>query len=158
MIFDLAANLDFYRNLGIEGRYAKAVDFLKSHDLKTLPNGKYEIDGKNVYANVMDYDTVPWEEASYEAHRDYTDIQYIIEGCEVMTYAPVSQLTATGPYNEEKDVVKFDDSVAGLRAAVHSGEIMNFNPWDGHKPKEADGNPGYVKKIVVKIKENESQI
>ncbi|MCI8516895.1 MAG: DUF386 domain-containing protein [Hungatella sp.] len=158
MIFDLAANLDFYRNLGIEGRYAKAVDFLKSHDLKTLPNGKYEIDGKNVYANVMDYNTVPWEEASYEAHRDYTDIQYIIEGCEVMTYAPVSQLTATGPYNEEKDVIKFDDSVAGLRAAVHSGEFMIFNPWDGHKPKAADGKPGYVKKIVVKIKENESQI
>ena len=25
MIFDFAANLDFYRNLGIEGRYAKAV-------------------------------------------------------------------------------------------------------------------------------------
>ena len=36
MILDLAANLDFYRNLGIGDRYAKAVDFLKSHDLKTL--------------------------------------------------------------------------------------------------------------------------
>ena len=154
MILDLAANLDFYRNLGIEGRYAKAVDFLKSHVLKTLENGKYEIDGKNVYANVMEYDTIPWEEASYEAHKDYTDIQYIIEGREVMTYAPVDQLTASAPYNEEKDVIKFDNSVAGLRAAVHGGEFMIFNPWDGHKPKAADGMPSHVKKIVVKIKEN----
>lgn len=154
MIFDLAANLDFYRNLGIEGRYAKAVDFLQSHDLKNLANGKYEIDGKNVYANVMDYDTVPWEEAAYEAHRDYTDIQYVIEGSEVITYAPVDQLNATGPYNEEKDVVKFDNSVTGLRVAVHGKEFMIFNPWDGHKPKAADGKPGHVKKIVVKIKEN----
>lgn len=89
MIFDFAANLDFYRNLGIEGRYAKAVDFLKSHDLKTLENGRHEIDGMNVYANVMELETVPWEEAKYESHRDYTDIQYIVEGCEVMTYAPV---------------------------------------------------------------------
>lgn len=154
MILDLAANLDFYRNLGIEGRYAKAVDFLKSHDLKSLANGKYEIDGGNVYANVMEYDTVPWEEASYEAHKNYTDIQYIIEGCEVMTYAPVEQLTVSVPYNEEKDVMKFDNSVGGLRAAVHAGEYMIFNPWDGHKPKAADGAPAHVKKIVVKIKEN----
>ena len=66
MIFDFAANLDFYRNLGIEGRYAKAVDFLKSHDLKTLENGRHEIDGMNVYANVMELETVPWEEAKYE--------------------------------------------------------------------------------------------
>ncbi len=154
MILDFAANLDFYRNLGIEGRYAKAVDFLKSHDLKSLDNGKYEIDGKNVYANVMEYDTIPWDEASYEAHKDYTDIQYIIEGCEIMTYAPVDQLTASTPYNEAKDVTKFDNSVAGLRVAVHGGEYMIFNPWDGHKPKAADGEPSHVKKIVVKIKEN----
>ena len=31
---------------------------------------------------------------------------------------------------------------------------MIFNPWDGHKPKAADGAPAHVKKIVVKIKED----
>lgn len=154
MIFDLAANLDFYRNLGIEGRYAKAVDFLKSQDLKSLTNGRYEIDGKNVFANVMDYDTVPWEEASYESHENYTDVQYIIEGCEVMTYAPAEQLVVSVPYNAEKDIAKYDDSVSGLRIPVHGGEFVIFNPWDGHKPKAADGAPSHVKKIVVKIKEN----
>ena len=154
MIFDFAANLDFDRNLGIEGRYAKAVDFLKSHDLKTLDNGKYEIDGKNVYANVMEYDTVPWEEAKYESHKNYTDIQYIIEGCEVMTYAPVDQLKVSVPYNAEKDAALYDNSVAGLRIPVHAGEFVVFCPWDGHKPKAADGAPAQVKKIVVKIKEN----
>ena len=49
MIFDEKQNLDFYRNLGIEGRYAKAVDFLKNTDLAALEPGKYEIDGKDVY-------------------------------------------------------------------------------------------------------------
>ena len=74
MILDNAKNIDFYRTLGIEGRYAKAIDFLKSHDLATLEDGKYEIDGKNVYANVMSYTTLPWEEAKYEAHQNYSDI------------------------------------------------------------------------------------
>ena len=36
MIFDEKKNLDFYRNLGIEGRYAKAVDFLQNTDLEAL--------------------------------------------------------------------------------------------------------------------------
>ncbi len=59
MIFDSAKNLAFYRGLGIEGRYGKAVDFLQNTDLENLEPGKYEIDGKNVYANVTEYTTIP---------------------------------------------------------------------------------------------------
>ena len=80
MIFDEKKNLNFYRNLGIEGRYAKAVDFLLNTDLAALEVGKHEIDGKNVYANVVEYTTVFWEEAKFEAHEHYTDIQYVIKG------------------------------------------------------------------------------
>lgn len=151
MIFDQAKNLDFYRNLGIEERYAKAVDWLKSQDLASLENGKYEIDGKMVYANVMSYTTIPWEEAKFEAHENYTDIQYIIEGQETMTYAPVEDLTVKTPYNPEKDVVIFDNSNPGLKVVVKAGEYMIFNPWDGHKPKAAAGEPSPIKKVVVKI-------
>lgn len=154
MIFDLAANLDFYKNLGIDGRYAKAVEFLKDTDLKSLEPGTYEIDGGNVFANVMEYTTIPWEEAVYEAHRDYTDIQYVIEGAEVMTYAPVEALAAVTDYNEAKDVIKFDNSNPGLKVVTGAGQFMIFQPWDGHKPKAADSKPSYVKKVVVKIKEN----
>ena len=52
MIFDEKKNLNFYRNLGIEGRYAKAVDFLMNTDLAALEAGKHEIDGTNVYATL----------------------------------------------------------------------------------------------------------
>ncbi len=31
---------------------------------------------------------------------------------------------------------------------------MIFNPWDGHKPKAAAGEPAPIKKVIVKIKEN----
>lgn len=153
MIFDSAKNLDFYRNLGIEGRYAKAVDFLKNTDLENLANGKYEIDGKDVYANVMEYTTIPWEEAKYESHHDYTDIQYMIKGSEVLTYAPTDALNVSVPYNEAKDCVLYDNANPGVQAVVKAGEYMIFNPWDGHKPKAAAGEPAPVKKVVVKIKE-----
>ena len=154
MIFDLKANLEFYRNLGIAGRYAKAVDFLMNTDLENLEPGKYVIDGDNVFANVVEYTTIPWEEAKFEAHENYTDIQYVIQGSEVMSFAPVSQLNVSVPYNPEKDVMFFDNANPWLQAAVHAGEYMIFNPWDGHKPKAADGEPAPIKKVIVKIKEN----
>jgi len=154
MIFDSAKNLDFYKSLGVDGRYEKAVDFLKNTDLESLAPGKYEIDGKNVFANVTEYTTVPWEEAKYEAHHNYTDIQYMISGSETMTYARIDELTEKVPYNEEKDVVFYDNENPGLKVVVKAGEYMIFNPWDGHKPKEAAGDPAMIKKVIVKIKEN----
>ena len=154
MIFDTAKNLDFYRGLGMEGRYGKAIDFLQNTDLENLAPGKYVIDGNNVYANVTEYTTIPWEEAKYESHRDYTDIQYMITGTETMTYASVDALNVTVPYNEEKDCALYDNANPGLKAVVGAGEYMIFNPWDGHKPKAADGEPAPIKKVIVKIKEN----
>ena len=154
MIFDSAKNLDFYRNLGLDGRYEKAVDFLKNTDLESLAPGKYEIDGKNVFANVTEYTTVAWEDAKYEAHHNYTDIQYMISGSETMTYARIDELTEKVPYNEEKDVVFYDNENPGLKVVAKAGEYMIFNPWDGHKPKAAAGEPAPIKKVIVKIKEN----
>ncbi|CUX71573.1 MULTISPECIES: YhcH/YjgK/YiaL family protein [Clostridia] len=154
MIFDSAKNLDFYKSLGVDGRYEKAVDFLKNTDLESLAPGKYEIDGKNVFANVTEYTTVPWEEAKYEAHHNYTDIQYMISGSETMTYARIDELAEKVPYNEEKDVVFYDNENPGLKVVVKAGEYMIFNPWDGHKPKAAAGEPAMIKKVIVKIKEN----
>ncbi len=154
MIFDSAKNLDFYKSLGVDGRYEKAVDFLKNTDLESLAPGKYEIDGKNVFANVTEYTTVPWEEAKYEAHHNYTDIQYVISGSETMTYARIDELTEKVPYNEEKDVVFYNNENPGLKVVVKAGEYMIFNPWDGHKPKAAAGEPALIKKVIVKIKEN----
>ena len=101
----------------------------------------------------MTYTTLPWEEAKYEAHENYTDIQYVIDGTEVMTYAPVESLKPDGEYNVEKDVIKFDNANSGLQVICNAGDFMIFFPWDGHKPKAANGVPSFVKKVVVKIKE-----
>lgn len=153
MIFDLAKNLDFYRGLGIGSRYAKAVEFLKNTDLKKIEPGKYQIDGDDVFANVVEYTTIPWEEATFEAHEEYTDIQYMITGSEIMTYAPVKQLNMTVPYDAQKDCMLFDNANPGLRMEVQADSFVIFNPWDGHKPKAADGEPAPIKKVIIKIKE-----
>lgn len=151
MIFDSAKNLEFYKTLGMGDRYAKAVAFLKNTDLQTLAPGKYEIDGKNVFANVVEYDTIPWEDAKYETHNNYTDIQYVIRGEEVMSYAPAGELTVKTEYNPDKDVTFYTNDVHGLDLLTKAGWYAIFFPWDGHKPKAMNKVSAPVKKVIVKI-------
>ena len=152
MIFDTLKNIGFYK--GLNDRYAKAVEFLSKENLADLEIGKYEIDGKNVYANVMEYDTISWEDAKYEAHKHYTDIQCFLVGEELMSFEPTLNLKPTEEYNEEKDVIKFNNDIRGIDIVVRAGEYLIFQPQDGHKPKAMNGKPCHVKKVVVKIKED----
>ena len=54
MIVDSLANLDFYGPLN--GRFAKALAYLRGVDLKALPEGKYEIDAEEVYMMISERD------------------------------------------------------------------------------------------------------
>ena len=140
-----------YKGLG--KNYEKAIDFLMNSDLEHMEVGKYEIDGKEVYASVQEYTTLPWEEAKFETHENYTDIQYIIKGDEIMGYAPKASLKVKVEYNPEKDVTFYTNDVRGLDVPAHDGMFCIFQPQDGHKPKAMDQKPCAVKKVVVKIKE-----
>ena len=68
-------------------RFRKAYAFLARPDLCDLPLGRNEIDGDEVYANVLEYDTVPAAEKELEAHHDYYDVQYVASGEEMLQYA-----------------------------------------------------------------------
>ena len=51
---------------------------------------RYDIDGDNLYATVSEYITKNEEDAKFEAHQKYIDIQYVISGKEIMSIAPLS--------------------------------------------------------------------
>ena len=70
-----------------------------------------------------------------------------------MSYAPINELNVKVPYNPDKDVVFYDNANPGLQVVVKAGQYMIFNPWDGHKPKAANGEPAPIKKVIVKISE-----
>ena len=61
---------------------AKCLNYAKNNDLASFPCGHYEIDGDNVYLNIMEFETVPVEEKGWEAHRRFLDIHFILKGAE----------------------------------------------------------------------------
>ena len=106
MIIDKIENASLYS--GINPRFAMAFDYLKNTDLINVPSGKYELDGDLIFALVQEYDTKSEEEALMESHFKYIDIQYIIEGKELMGLVTKTDHVAT-LVNLEKDYASYDE-------------------------------------------------
>lgn len=135
----------------LSDRFRLAYEFLSRPDLLELPLGRNEISGDEVYANVLEYDTVPVGEKELEAHRDYYDVQFVASGRELVQYAPRDGLETVRPYDEEGDylLLKTPEQVTSI--ALRAGELAVFAPEDAHKPGCTLDVPAHVRKIVVKV-------
>jgi YhcH/YjgK/YiaL family protein len=152
MIVDCLENAALYHGLG--PRFKMALDYLSRTDFSQMPDGRYELDGDNVFAIVVRYETKPADAAKWEAHRKYTDVQYMVEGRERMGYTPLNaRLTASQPYDSEKDVVFYN--AQGDFIDAPAGRFIIFMPHDVHAPgiaADAKAAPSRVFKVVVKCR------
>ena len=147
MIVDKLSNAKQYYGLG--ERIEKAFKYLEETDLAKLEVGKFEVDGKNIYVMVSEYETRKLEAGKWEAHKNYLDIQCMISGKEKMGYANISAMKTKIEYNVEKDIVFLDGE--GDYVAVNEGMFALFAPEDAHMPGIMAEKQQNVKKIVVKI-------
>lgn len=65
----------------------QALDFLRNTDFRTLEPGVVEIDGKNIFAQIIDMTTRDAAENRPEVHRRYLDIQFLAWGEETIGVA-----------------------------------------------------------------------
>lgn len=72
MIYDGLDAIGLYR--GLTRGLDVLIDWLGKNDPADLPIGITEIDGKRVYANVMDASTRHERDARFETHRKYLDV------------------------------------------------------------------------------------
>ena len=128
-----------------------AHDFLNRKDLTELSVGRYELTDNGMYATVSVYDTKDPEEALYEAHRKFIDIQYVAEGVEHIEILPLSKIDEKAEYDEEKDIIFFTTKIAGDKRLADKRRYFVFFPEDAHKPCLKTDTKGTVKKVVIKI-------
>lgn len=73
----------------------KALDFLRATDFNALEPGVVEIDGKNIYTQIIDLTTREAVVNRPEVHRRYIDIQFLAWGATLKTiqdwsdYSPI---------------------------------------------------------------------
>ena len=101
MIYDLLTHIDQYE--GIHRGVMQGLRFLQKTDFSALADGRYELDGDNVFANVMSYETHERNDTP-ESHREYIDIQYVIDGEELIAVAPLEDMTGVAEAHPERDI------------------------------------------------------
>ena len=149
MIFD---QLNNYKQYPFGQAWKSAFEFL----LKLKPDAEvkeYPIDGKDVFARIMEYNTLTEAEAKIEAHRQYVDIQVLLSGKENVRCFPATALETKTQYDDQKDAAFFYPAEQyPVELHLKPGYFAVFFPDDAHMPQIALNNiPGPVKKAVIKI-------
>nr|WP_160711897.1 YhcH/YjgK/YiaL family protein [Halodesulfovibrio sp. MK-HDV] len=80
MILDVLEHAARYESLS--PYFADAFAFLRRGDLRELADGQYEIVGRSLFATVVHQKGKAVEDAKLEAHDEYIDIQFVIQGNE----------------------------------------------------------------------------
>lgn len=147
MIKDNLKNAKTY--YGISENIKTGFEWIKNNDLKSMNDGRYEINDK-IYANLQSYMTK--DEAPYEAHRDYIDIQYMVDGEEMSGVTDYLNCVTTEKYNKEKDIEFLKNMSDEQFYKIKEGEFFVFFPTDAHKPAIKIGANKKVKKVIVKVR------
>ena len=130
----------------------KAVAWLRINDLAALPTGRQEIDGDKLFALVSEYSTEPKEKRRAESHRKYVDVQYIAKGTEIIGYARLKDdYEVLEDKLAEKDVIFYKNPADESDIIMSEGMFGIFFPWDVHRPNCAWGEPGPIRKVILKI-------
>lgn len=142
---------DTFRFEGLPPRLRRGLDWLSALGPAGLPDGRYEIEGDGLFAVVQRYTTAPAAAPKFEAHVKYIDIQYMVEGSEVIACAPLALMTPAGGYDKDLDVT-FGAVPGGGWAplTLRPGELAVLYPGDAHAPRLPAGAPAPVVKVVIK--------
>jgi len=148
MIVDRIENLKLY--VSYNEKLAIVCDYLAKTDIHALEVGKYEIDG-GIRVIVNAFTAKERSVAKWETHNKYIDLQYLIEGNEIMGWLPLDQME-DAEYNAEKDITYPAPKVGAHPADVtlETGSFAFLEPRDAHCPciKLTADN---AKKLIFKI-------
>lgn len=136
----IARGLRFLAGLG---------DFAPECELDGAPH-KIAIEGEDIFALVQSYHTKTVAEASFEVHRKYADLQYLVSGREVIRTAPLKGRKLLKAFEEGGDAA-FYEFGEGTDHTLSVGMVAIILPGELHAPCLAVLERELVVKVVVKV-------
>ena len=130
-------------------RFKMLFDYVKSHDILHTPCGRIELDGDNLFINNVNPECMPAEKQVLEVHRDYIDVQILLEGRETMGWKALEDvIDEVKPYDPEGDCALYADLPTSWLHLV-PGQVAVFFPEDAHAPVIGEGK---IRKMIAKVK------
>ena len=112
---------------------------------------KIELDDNN-FALEQVYDTKERNLCFFESHKQNIDVQFILEGEEIIDVIDTTASNVSMPYSEEMDLIKYNDVKLASRIILKKGDVAIFYPQDAHMPCLKVIESVKVVKTVVKVK------
>lgn len=131
----------------------QAIDYLLKTDIKPEDAGKtFKVDD-DFYYIVKSYETKDEKDCKFESHRQYVDIQYMVDGKEAMSVIDISHVNPTTEYNGEKDIMFFEDPKQECATlTLSSGNYVTFYPNDAHRPSMKVKKSETILKAIGKVR------
>lgn len=112
--------------------------------------GRYPIDGDRLFALVQQLDT--FDNARFEAHTRYLDVQYLVAGEERIDYLPAGSPTRLLEDRlHEHDIAFYHADQPACQLQLVPGMFAVFAPGELHRPCMAPAAPMTIKKVVLKM-------
>ena len=148
MIYDSLKHLEAYK--GIHPGIYRGLELLRDTDFSKLEDGRYEVDGDDLFYLLQSYDTKEVNDAP-EAHRKYADIQFLISGREKIGVGALEDMTEEVEARPEGDIWFYHGPVDEV--TLSGDKFAVLFPGDAHAPCIAvDGAPVPCRKCVVKVR------
>lgn len=114
--------------------------------------GRYELQGDDIFMNVMTFSTQPPEQKKAELHEQYIDIQLLLAGEERILYGVAGSARQCEERHVEDDY-QLCSAIDGMqRLDLKPGMYAVFMPGEPHKPGCAVKESEEIKKVVVKVR------
>ena len=151
MIVDQIKNASFYK--GVTPAIAVALEKMATYTPDNYPGGRIDVEGDNLFLLLNTYETHVAEGAKMEAHRQYVDVMYMVEGEEIIYVKPTDRLLAvTKPYDGADDALLAELDGDAMPIRLQAGDFIVLFPQDAHAPACCVDEPRQVKKIIGKVK------
>ena len=154
--------LEVVKNQLRNKKFDKAFEYLEkvlkdgtveNHRLMKLPIGAFEkedLDNFN-FALEQVYNSKMRSECFFESHKKYIDVQFILQGEEIIEVSNFNDLNVNFSYAEDMDLIKYDDTSISSHIRLKKGDVAIFFPEDAHMPCVKVNESLKVIKTVVKV-------
>ena len=149
MIFAKLTDAADYR--GIHPRLDRVIDCLNEEFLNKVGTQTQMLEGDLLYVTRFDYETIPLEEAFFEAHKKYLDVHLMVSGAERVDISHPDVLT----FFDHKDDFYAYRGEAEQTLLLTPGSFLVVFPGDAHRIKVQVKGPENVSKVVFKLLVND---
>lgn len=145
MIIEDIKNIKKYEML-IPG-ISKAIN--KIQNLEEYHEGKIPLDDGGYYM-IQEGITNSSEKMLFETHKRYIDVQYLLEGAEILEWSKKGSLAVKVSYDEKRDLELYFGEEEG-QIYISQGMVYIMFPEDAHKACCHIEKPTRYVKAVIKI-------